>query len=134
MDGRARVDQSLKLPEHLAGTDLDRPDLGDRALVRATTGGLQVDDDERHIAKCGAQIIEGRLNCLHDMDGRAGVRQGNAGALGGSGAPCPGPGRGAPEASVGASSTVIPGPYGRQDGVRTGTSSGTFTGAFGGES
>ena len=43
------VDEGLELAEHLPAADLDRADLGDRAVLRRAAGGLQVDDDERDV-------------------------------------------------------------------------------------
>ena len=48
-DGHARVHQRLERAEALAAADLDRADLGDRALRGAGTRRLEVDDAERDL-------------------------------------------------------------------------------------
>ena len=74
-DRTARVDQGLELPEDLTAADLDRADLGDVAGQVRPTGGLEVDDDEGHLAQRPPQLVEGRLvrdreRAGHEPDGR----------------------------------------------------------------
>ena len=66
--GPRGVDQGLELAEHLAAAHLDGADLGDRRVGGAAARGLEVDDDERDIGQCGAQVVEGALDHLHVPD------------------------------------------------------------------
>ena len=57
-DLAAGVDQGLELAEHLAAADLDRADLGDRAVLRGAAGRLEVDDDERDVGQRRAELVD----------------------------------------------------------------------------
>ncbi len=71
-DRAARVDQGLELTDHLAAADLDRADLGDVARQVGAAGGLEVDDDEGHLAQRPAQLVERRLVRDGERPGPAG--------------------------------------------------------------
>jgi len=61
-DRRARVDQRLELAQDRTAAHLDRADLGDRGTVRRPAGGLEVDDDERHLGQGCAEFVESELD------------------------------------------------------------------------
>ena len=96
-DRLARTHQGLELAQHLAAADLDGPDLGDRRRGRAAAGGLQVDDDERHVVQWRAEVVQGALDrpgsragaatAAHTADGNRALRQPRAGARRVSGDP-----------------------------------------------
>ena len=72
-DRAAGVHQGGELAEHLTTADLDRADLGDPVgLVRRPAGGLQVDNDERHLAQRLAQLVERVLARRAHLQGRSG--------------------------------------------------------------
>jgi hypothetical protein len=57
-DGPTRVDQGLERAEAFAPAHLDGSDLGDRAVDRGTTRGLEVEDAEGDVAQRRAQVVE----------------------------------------------------------------------------
>ena len=61
-DASVGVDQGLELAEHLPPAHLDGADLGDLGVLGATTGGLEIDHHEGHLAQWGAQLLEADLH------------------------------------------------------------------------
>jgi hypothetical protein len=69
-DGDAGIDERLELTGDHAPLSSHCADLGDGAIARRATGGLEVDHDEVDVAQWGTQVVE------------TGLRAGGAGATG----------------------------------------------------
>ena len=57
-DGAARIDEGLECAETFATAQLDRTDLGDAAVRRRATRGLEIDHAEGDITQRRAEIVE----------------------------------------------------------------------------
>ena len=60
-DPDARVDQRLKLADHLSAANLDGADLGDPVVARPAASRLQVDDRERRVAQRLVELVQAHL-------------------------------------------------------------------------
>jgi hypothetical protein len=71
----ARIDERVKGAEAFAAAHLDRADLGDRALGRGRTGGLEVEHAEGDLGERRSQFVEAALHAPEVLE-RVFVRQG----------------------------------------------------------